>query len=202
MASEVDIVNLALGHLGDDGQVQSISPPDGSPQAYHSAKFYPIARDAALDEQNWGFATVRDTLNKLNVTPASGWKYAYAIPSDCLSPVSIFISTATDDSNPQQFEVETLPDLTPVIYSNVDSAILKYIRRVTDTTKFSPIFVDALAWLLASFLAGPLLKGATGVQAAKQAYVMYNERLRVAAGADGVERKVDPTHSVPWMSGR
>ena len=56
MASEVDICNLALGHLGDNATVSSISPPEGSAQAEHCARFYPIARDALLEMHNWNFA--------------------------------------------------------------------------------------------------------------------------------------------------
>ena len=49
MASEVDICNLALGHLGDNATVASLNPPEGSVQAQHCARFYPIARDALLE---------------------------------------------------------------------------------------------------------------------------------------------------------
>ena len=45
MATEVDICNLALAHLGDDATIASIKPPEGSAQAEKSARFYPIARD-------------------------------------------------------------------------------------------------------------------------------------------------------------
>ena len=48
MSTPVDICNLALARLGDEANVQSISPPDGSTQAALCAQFYPIARDTAL----------------------------------------------------------------------------------------------------------------------------------------------------------
>ena len=47
MASDVDVCNLALAHLGDEATVASISPPEGSAQAGHCARFYPMARDSA-----------------------------------------------------------------------------------------------------------------------------------------------------------
>ena len=62
MASEVEICNLALSHLGDTATVASSDPPEGSAQAEHCARFYPIARDALLEMQNWKFATRRATL--------------------------------------------------------------------------------------------------------------------------------------------
>ena len=42
MASEIDIVNLALSRLGDDATVASLYPPEGSAQAEHGARFYPV----------------------------------------------------------------------------------------------------------------------------------------------------------------
>jgi hypothetical protein len=41
-------------------------------------------------------------------------------------------------------------DGTPIIYTNVEQASLVYSVGVTDTTKFSALFVAALARLLAS----------------------------------------------------
>ena len=43
MATEVDICNLALAHLGDDATIATIKPPEGSAQAEKAARFYPIA---------------------------------------------------------------------------------------------------------------------------------------------------------------
>ena len=59
MASEVDICNLALSHLGDTATIASLDPPEGSAQAEHCARFYPIARDSLLEMHAWGFATSR-----------------------------------------------------------------------------------------------------------------------------------------------
>ena len=68
MASEVDICNLALAHLGDSATVASINPPEGSAQAEMCQRFYPIARDSLLEMHNWGFATRRKALAQLNNT--------------------------------------------------------------------------------------------------------------------------------------
>ena len=43
MATSVDICNLALSILGDDATVVSITPPAGSDQAGHCARWYPVA---------------------------------------------------------------------------------------------------------------------------------------------------------------
>lgn len=186
MASEVDICNLALGNLGDAANLQSISPPDGSAQADHCARFYPIARDALLEMHDWGFATKRVTLALLT-NPITEWTYCYAQPTDLLNTIAVMDPAATDDTSvgipantlwletpivnigsytPQPYILESAADGTDIIYTNQQGAVLRYVARVTDTSKFSPLFVRCLAASLSSMLAGPVIKGEAGSSAA------------------------------------
>ena len=48
MSSVVDICNIALSRLGDRATVTSIDPPEGSAQADHCRRFYPIALKTIL----------------------------------------------------------------------------------------------------------------------------------------------------------
>ena len=192
MASAVDICNLALAYLGDDATVSSISPPEGSAQADHCSRFYPIARDSMLEQHAWGFAIKRTALALLDTTetPAQ-WLYTYAFPSGCLRPLAVLMAASTDDTDEQQYVVESLADGTRVIHSNTEDATLKYIAAVTDTTKFSPLFVAAAARLLASYLAGPLLKGTEGVKVgAAHLKQFYQVDLPMAKSADARAGKV------------
>ena len=59
MASVADICNVALSHIGDEGVVVSIDPADGSSQAGHCKRFYPIARKAMIEMGAWNFALKR-----------------------------------------------------------------------------------------------------------------------------------------------
>lgn len=197
MASDVDICNLALAHLGDEANVSSINPPEGSAQAEHCKRFYPIARNALLEAHGWGFATRRKSLAELDVEDTDDeltqWGYAYAYPSDCVRPLVLLMPGATDDNDAQDFVVETLEDGTRVIYTNVEDAKLKYVRLVTDTTKYTPLFVSALARLLASYLAGPIVKGETGMKVAQAHYSSFvNAELPLARGADANARRDNP----------
>lgn len=223
MASEVDICNLALGHLGDTATVSSIDPPEGSPQAEHCARFYPIARDSLLEMHAWGFATTRSTLALLSQDAWPEWKYCYASPADALNIISILDPKAADDYSvgmqwqtsaygvpvvmqgvytPQPFSQETLESGTVVIYTNQEDAVCRYTRFITDTTVFSPLFVDALAWYLASYLAGPVLKGDVGAAEAKRCMANAMGMLGKAATSDANQRRIHPTQNVSWMAGR
>lgn len=202
MTTEISICNLALAHLGDEATVASIDPPEGSAQATHCATFYPIARDALQEIHNWSFCTTRKALSLLVAEPLIGWEYAYTRPSTAVKIVGIFQDGSTDDNDPQPFETEALNDGTEVIYTNVEDAVCRYTFQVTDPSKFSPLFVETLAWLLASHLAGPLLKGKVGREAAKSCLATAGTYLAQAKGSDARQRRVAPTHSVPWISNR
>lgn len=193
MASDVDICNLALAHLGDEATVSSISPSDGSQQADYCVLFYPIARDQLLGMHAWSFATKRVTLALLNTSELPDtWQYCYAAPNGAIQVIAVLppgntdTFVATDPSNPlygaptqpgdlntQPFIQETLQDGSKVIFTNVQDATARYIYGVTDTTKFPPLFVTALARLLAAYLAGPILKGEIGMKVAQAQYSIF-----------------------------
>jgi hypothetical protein len=210
MASAVDICNLALGHLGDEAGVASISPPDGSVQASHCQRFYPIARDALLQSHGWGFALQRQSLALLStVELPSEWAFAYARPNalrvlGVYPPGAIAGQSQGEIFNQEQlmamlimypFAVETLTSGDQVIFSNVETATALFIRPVTDTAKFTPLFVMALSRLLASMLAGPLIKGKDGIEIGEAHRKLYETidgpRAKAFDGAEGRNTSYD-----------
>ena len=201
MASEVDISNLALGYLGDDATVSSLDPPEGSAQADHCAKFYPITRDSLLEMHEWGFATRRIALADLG-SDWPQWAYGYAKPNDALKCLAVLDPNAIDDADPQHYVLESLSDGSGLIYTNQENAVLRYMARVTDPTRFSPLFVEALSWLLASKLAGPVLKGETGATAAKATYKMFNTVMAQATTSDASQQHKRPEQHAPWIVAR
>jgi len=202
MATEISICNLALAHLGDEATVASIDPPEGSAQGTHCATFYPMARDALQDTHAWEFCTTRATLSLLSAAPLSGWLYAYARPSAAVKILGLFLPGSADDSSPQAYETEILTDGAKVIYSNTAAPVCRYTIQVTDPSKFPPLFVLALSWLLASHLAGPLLKGKTGAAKAKDCLTTAAAYLAQAKGSDANQRSAQPKHNVPWIMNR
>ncbi len=179
MASVSDICNMALSHVGSDTVVTSISPPDGSVEAGHCARFYPIARKEALESHKWTWSKKRVALAEVT-NESTVWSYAYALPSDCLNPVRVLqasvvqellfaddrIMTVDDfqlftERGSADFEVEG-----SVLFTHEPDAVLLYTRDITDTTKYSTSFTVFVSYLLASFLAGPIIKGREGAQTA------------------------------------
>lgn len=198
MASVAAICNMALSHIGSDATIVSLSPPDGSVEAGHCARFYPIARAEALESHTWTWAKKRAALSQVT-NPSTVWTYAYALPSDCLGPVRVlqqnsvanFISwpwtdpvTADElvlwtERGSAEFEVEG-----QVLLTHEPDAVLLYTQDVTDTTKFSTSFTVMLSYLLASYLAGPIIKGDAGATAALRLRGLAARVKGEAAAAD------------------
>ena len=218
MATDVDICNLALGLLGDSANVTSINPPDQSVQAGHCSRFYPIARDALLEMHTWGFATTRVSLAQVATNPTSTWQYAYAVPTDALNLLEIIDPNASDDYSvglqlamsiptvvqagvgvyqSQPFAVEN-----DLILTNQQNAVLRYTQTITDTSQFSPLFVNGLSVLLASYLAGPLIKGQEGRNAAQQMQAAFFKWKEYAVESDSNQRSIKPMPGAAWMVNR
>lgn len=192
MSTDVQICNLALGHLGDEATVSAIDPPEGSVQADHCAHWYPVARNTVLEAHAWGFATKRIALVELEIDDADmpgNWAYGYGWPNNCLRPLSILQPGATDDTDTQDFAVETLQDEQRVIYTNAEEGVLRYISLVTDTARYPALLVNAISHLLASLLAGPVIKGTEGMKVAAEQLKLYNYWLGMAKMADANARQ-------------
>jgi len=185
MASKVDICNISLSHLGNKAQVVSIDPPDGSVEADYCSRFFTIARDEILEAGDWTFARTRVALSALTNNPSSTWAYAYALPSDCITPRRIMTGDATqhEDDSPD-FDVEGLTDGTMVLLTNQSSATLVYTRTISDPTKFSPGFTTAFTYKLAAYLAGPVLRGDAGSNAAASLHKIAGQKVLEAMSFD------------------
>ena len=214
MSSEVDICNLALSHLGDSATVASLDPPEGSAQAEHCARFYPIARDALLELFEWNFATKRRVPAEV-VNNWAQWDHAYARPADCLKVIAVQDPSATDDTAysynglitrlvPQPYACETDDNGAQIILTDQATALCRYVARVTDTTKFSPTFTVALSWYLASMLAGPVLKGDLAVTETRRCEDMARVWIEKAKATDvqQQQRDTEQTPAPSWIGER
>lgn len=172
MASEKDICNLALQRIGQFSPITALS--DDSDYANMASRAYPVVRDALLERHAWNFATSRVSMPKVDVA-LNGWASAYALPSDCISVLAVHHATERGHE-PCTYEwvIESVGSHN-VLFTDCNDAVIKYIKRVPESGMFSPMFVDALAWLLAAELAGPIVKGDTGVNIANK--LMETARL-------------------------
>jgi hypothetical protein len=210
MASAVDICNLALSHLGARANVSSIEPPEGSPEAEHCAHFYPIARDSRLESHPWKFAVKRVRPALLADSPDA--RNAYALPVDLLRVLDVqgFQDAARywqhwDCPRAERhadYEIEISAAGALRLLTPQDNAVLLYIARVVDTGLYSPLFIEALSWRLASHLAGPILKAEEGAKMAQNCFQTFRMLFGQAAMVDANQRRVHETHIPDWLRGR
>lgn len=158
------------------------------------------------------------------------WRHVYALPNAVINAIAVVPHDAPDDYEawvgaeerhyrrpypegylpvpgspvivPQPFALETRADGTQIVLTNVCDAVLRYTTLVEDTTKFSPLFALALSYLLASMLAGPLIKGDAGTAAAGQMLELFGQFKAQAIASDANQHKAHVEPAVSWIRGR
>tara|TARA_R110002051_G_scaffold118355_1_gene192098 strand:- start:434 stop:1024 length:591 start_codon:yes stop_codon:yes gene_type:complete len=195
MASEVDICNLALSHIGASATIASLT--EQSEEAFHCNLLYADTRDTLLRAHPWGFATRHLALSDVG-TPPGNWSYRYSYPNDCLFIREIL--QVTDNGDPIEYEV-ALSDAynSRVILTNQESATLIYTYKASNTLVFDPMFVTSLAWKIASEVAMPLTRDEKRMTAA---YQMYLSTLSEAKTFNSNESHIDRNKEASWISGR
>lgn len=217
MTSAVGFCNMALSHLGQDIQISSISPTDGSRESGYCATFYPIARQELIEMLPWNFATKRVALAE-TTNASTVWGYAYALPSDCMKPVriltlgvfsSVFLLADRVDSYPQSAgDVFTEDDSAnyivegQILYTHEPEAVLIYRADVTDTGKFTHGFGIALAMLIASYLAGPIIRGLEGAKTGMAWRESAEGAARRALASDANSSSQGSDHTPNHIAGR
>ncbi len=78
------------------------------------------------------------------------WSFSYALPADCVRPAAI---ERADGSRVDRFARALVFGSQAITTQAAPDLWLTYTARVTDTNQFDPLFVDALATLLASRMA-------------------------------------------------
>src|SRR6266704_7210343 len=86
MASEVDIVNLAMVQLG---QSRITTMLDTSKAAKSANAIFALERDRELRSHIWNFAVKRVQLAASTVRPAFGFQSQYPLPADYLRAIAV-----------------------------------------------------------------------------------------------------------------
>ena len=201
MATEVDICNMALSFLGDRATVTSISPPEGSAQAEHCARFYPMALNEMLAQGRWSFATKRAKLVRFP-EEVPGSTYAYALPADCLTVQSVHTMLRKFCGHDGMAKTWTVCRNGAMMALLTDETVefISYTTSDVQAATMPPLFSLALAHLLASKIAGSMVTGPTGVELAQTQLKFYDLYLRRAMTEDALSSNEDIEHEPPFYS--
>lgn len=169
-ASDIEICNIALALVGEPSITAFTDATEAERQC---ERLYPLARDTVLRLHPWNFAEKQSQLSLAVAVPDFEFTYYFDLPADYIRVVKVDLAEssyrvvqgtyiATDDS-----EVN-----------------LVYTAKITDTTKFDPLFTQAIAYYLASQLC-MILPNKSGLNA--QFMQMFDSVLKMAKQVDGQE---------------
>lgn len=196
--SEVAICNIALGWLGGD---LIISLNDPSVEAKLCKANYAPLRDAVLEEREWTFAVDRIEPSALSDIPIYGFDKQFQIPSNVIRVLQV--SRAGEDvtsgsiSNTgirsssrggvgqgRETRIEWLREGEVIVANDSERIFARILLRITDTTKFSPAFDQALAARIAMDIALPLTNSK---KMEDKMEARYNTKMALAAASDGLQ---------------
>jgi hypothetical protein len=180
---------MALLRLGHDRTIADLT--EQSAEAGYCRTFWDQCRKSVLRSHLWNFATKTASLASV-VETSDEYDYDYALPVKCLRAVEIVnaYSKAPEDRIP--FVIRGRK-----VYTDQDSAVLKYVEDVDDENQFDHEFTDALIYMLAGEVAGPLTQ-----DLGRQSRMLELYRLRIgdAKASDLSEGETQP--SVTYMESR
>jgi hypothetical protein len=187
MAPE-DIVNNALEAIGHPNRISSFF--DGTQEAIVARDMWGVVRDALLTKIQPDWARREVSLTPTKTAPSTGydevvpwssvypdlpWTYEYAVPDDCLQPLSLqprITLLQVWRPKPMRFRIKpNAAGTNYVILGDDPSPILTYVAKIPDPNlwqdDFAPIMIETMAHRLM-----PLF----GSQAVKQEAMRQEQR--------------------------
>lgn len=187
--TDTEIVNLAISHLGTSTEITSLAT-EASQEALVARRYYDIALDKVLGAFAWPFATRVVALALVQSAPTTEWDYSYRYPSDCLTMRRILSGTRNDTRQ------STIPYLIAsdasgrLIYTDEETAVCEYTKRITDTSIFPPDFTLAFSYYMASLMA-PRITGGDQFKLGQLAYAQYRNAISEASAKAVNEQKAE-----------
>lgn len=145
---------------------------------------YEVTRDAEIRKHVWNFAKKRAVVTVDGTAPTFGWSKRYAVPTDCLRVLQLRYDGEFEGAT-IPFEVEGAYILT----EQTATLNLLYLWQITDTTKFDPNFVEALACRLAMKAAHRFTGKQSMVQTAASFYADAISEARLANAIEGTPQR-------------
>lgn len=191
-SSEVEIWNGALVLCGAD---RITSTADDSKEARLCALRYDAERKILLDEFQWNFSMARVELSALATAPVQiddGYTYQFQLPADVLRVIK---TDLVGVENPWRVEGR-------VILAEESALKILYISDITDVSKFSNRFLQALEARMASKICYALTQS---VSLTSALIALASDRVAVARSLESQEgslTQVEPAGSRDWYNSR
>ena len=199
MASQTDIYNAALTIMGEE---TVLSPGDTSTAAKTLTANYDMIRLGELRRYRWKFSLSRQIIPALASVPAAcPYQYAYTLPNNCLKVLDINGMRQTLGSYRYRSGLEKLYEFQDgALVTNIAAPItLHFVKDVTVTTSFDPLFVNALAAALARKCAYRLTQSNGIVGLCEKE---YKKAISEATLMDAIEKLPEGEAEDSWILSR
>lgn len=166
------IYNKAIVLLGSRESL--LSHDEAIPSAQSLSALWDISRRSALALHPFNFAIVREKLHRDTKAPAFGYAYQFKKPANLLRWLP------WDSDDPYHFDGEEEGDF---FLTDEPEIFVRYIGDHDDPSRWSPLFIDVLAYTLAA----EYCEAKTGLRGLRQSLLEEREMmLRAARKADGL----------------
>jgi hypothetical protein len=218
MASQTEVVNIALGRIGITRRLADVLT-DTTKEALQARLIYDTALDETLRSFPWNFALTSVALAETaEAVVIPGYEVQYQYPTGCVMAHAVcdedglrqtYEAWATSWESTRMapprypFRVALHPDGDRrVILTDLEDAYLIYTARVTDTSVWDALFTSAFAWKLAYELAMPLVEGSEGQRRQQQAAQGYFNAVQSAMAQSFNESVEDERPQSPSILAR
>ena len=182
--TKTKICNKAIARVG--GELISNIDSDTSNEASWCNTLWDDIVDEILTMYEWSFARTYAELTADGTDPDFEYDYRYALPSD---PYCLKVRELYDNTSDYKIHGR-------YIYTNAEEVDLIYTKRITSVTDFSPLFISALATLLAAKVAGVM--GNTKL-ASELEVVFLTQSLPMAKWEDAEEQSFNEEDDDLWV---
>lgn len=202
MATDTDIANLALYHLGVGVDIADLTT-ESSTEAAACRKFFDQARQQTLRDFEWPFASKQAALGLVTTAPTTEWSYSYQYPADCLKFRRILSGTRNDSYQSRVPFKIVYGTSGNEIYTDFVSAVGEYTVDVTGAAlgRMTEDFVMAVSLRLAAYIA-PRLTAGDPFKMGQRAMQLYQVELGLAAANAYNEEQGDITPESEFVRGR
>lgn len=196
--SDVAICNLALTKLGD---LRITALSDNTKQARELNAVYGMLRDKLQRTYNWRFCVKRAQLAADVAAPLFDFTSQYTAPADLLRILQVGTYFPAPDlsdligSGGQEWVLEGGKILT----RQTGQLNIRYLARISDTTRFDPAFDDAFSALLAYNVCEALTQSDAKKNAALRDYRMA---VMDAVKSNAIENPPESIADTTWLSVR
>lgn len=192
MPSQVEVFNLTLTKLGQD---RAASPDDDVEAVRVLRSLWPITIDTVLARHPWRFALTRAQLPAVADVPSYGWARQFELPEDALRLVQVGDSWVWYQADTPRFELEGRMVLT----DEAAPLRVRYVKRVSNSGEWPPLFARAVAMQLAADACEKLVQSGTKQQAAVSEYL---GAVAEAKRQNAIERPPQRADYSSWLESR